>query len=68
MGECIGTEAAANHSLSLFLEVLDPLSLLDPSLLSGVDGDDLTPATSHQKDALQPFRQNLQELHVWTAS
>lgn len=32
---------------------------------SGVDGDDLAAATSDQQDALQPFRQNLEELHIW---
>lgn len=35
---------------------------------SGVDGDDFTPSTSDQQDALQPLSQNLQELHVWVGS
>lgn len=32
---------------------------------SGVDGDDFAATTSDQQDALQPFCQNLEELHIW---
>ena len=38
------------------------------SVQSGVDGDDFTSSTSDQQDALQPFGQNLEELHVWSGS
>lgn len=30
-----------------------------------IDGDDFTAAASHQKDPVQTFQKNLQELHVW---
>lgn len=36
-----------------------------PFVPSGVDGDDFAATTSDQQDALQPFCQDLEELHVW---
>ena len=30
----------------------------------GVDGDDLTAASAHQEDPVQPLGKDLQELHV----
>lgn len=48
-------------ALRFFLLVCHRLTLVP----SGVDGDDFTATTSDQQDALQPFGQNLEELHVW---
>lgn len=36
-----------------------------PFVPSGVNGDDFAATTSDEQDALQPFCQNLEELHVW---